>query len=168
MTIKIDHIVIHHETDCCPDLSELGKYTSHVTDDERESGRVIDRAEEGPVGSHEHRYFVAAMSGDETGNPDSVRQDYARMEAYNRGELSMYYGIYAVAVVKYSNDGGRTWRMESLKSGGIWVIASDWDSDSIGAIEQEELDDLRDHLITFGAVTSDFDEHAKHAQHVRE
>ena len=77
-----------------------------------------------------------------------------------------FYGIYAVAVVKYSNDGGKTYRLESLRSGGIWGVESDSGAEEIASMEKDELSDLRDHLTTFGVDVADFDDKVAIAQHM--
>ena len=148
---RVDKITIRHEHDDGADLSHIGRYSDTPGPDDR----TVDRF---PNGTYDHgreyRYFIAAMSGDETGNPDSVRQDYVRMEAYNRGEWSML-GIYAVAEVSYSI-GGKCRRIERFQSGGLWGIESDSGQGYIEEVEQDELADLKSHLERFGVNTDNW------------
>ena len=158
--IRLNKIVIVHETDINPDMSVLGRYSEEPGPDDR----TIDREAIGHMGPHEFRYFVAAMSGKETGNPDSVEQDYRRVEALNNGEwYSM--GIWAQAEVSYA-DGTRGIRcIERLRSGGLWGIASDDDSGTITEAENEQLDELYSHLEVFGIDLSNWEDKVASAEH---
>jgi hypothetical protein len=150
---RVDRIIIHHEPDS--DLSYLGRYSAEPGPDDRTVDRVaLGHIREGCL-HREYRYFIAAMSGGDTGNPDSVRQDYERVEAYNRGEWYEM-GIYAVAEVSYATGVGSR-RIERLQSGGLWGIRSDSSPEYIEEVEQNELDDLREHLGHFGVDVSNWD-----------
>lgn len=163
--VRIDKIVIYHEMDTSPDTSHLGEYTNKPGDPEKTIDRCAistTREAQRITREHEYEYFVAAMSGKETGNPESVMQDYRRMEALNRGEW-YFLGIYAHAVVSYDIGQGCR-RMESMRSGGLWGIESDYPVDEIASVERDELADLRRHLETFGVDCSNFDELAAKAE----
>lgn len=140
--MKILSIRIIHQTDDNPDLSYLGEYSNNP------ASVHIDRKERGDMGRFEMRYFNAGC-----GDPDYIEQDYARAEAYNRGEWGMI-GISAVADVQFSN-GAPT---QKIRSGGLWGIESDSDTDYFSEVEREELDALRSELLSVGfskrAVTS--------------
>ena len=154
--IRIDKIVIVHETDTCPDMSYLGEYSDEPGPDDR----TIDRKARGHCGRDGYRYFIAEMSGEETGNPDSVEQDYRRAEALNNGEwYSM--GIWAQAEVSYA-DGPHA---ERLRSAGLWGIASDDDSGTITETENEQLDELYSHLEVFGIDLSNWEDKVASAEH---
>jgi hypothetical protein len=155
--VRIDKIVIVHEMDTNPDASYLGEYTSEPGLD----GRTIDRKKRGDAGQNEYRCFVAEMSGEETGNPGSVEQDYQRMESLQRGDWYLM-GIQAKAELSYDIGQGNR-RIERMQSGGLWGIESDSDADYIVEIEQNELMDLRSHLEVFGVDCSNFDELAEKA-----
>src|SRR5688500_10376303 len=62
------------EPEALPDLSHFGEYSDVPGDDDK----TIDRQERGDQWRNEHRYFIAALSGENTGNPESVEQDYQR------------------------------------------------------------------------------------------
>jgi hypothetical protein len=156
---RIDKIVIIHETDTNPDTSDIGEYTSVPGPDDR----TIDRRERGDMGCGEYRYFVAAVSGEETGNLDSVEQDYQRMEALRVGDWC-YIGVHARAELSYDIGQGSR-RIQRMESGGLWGIESDSGDDYLMEVEQEELADLRRHLETFGVDCSNFDELAAVAAH---
>ena len=157
---RVDKITIRHEHDDSPDLDDIGRYSDTPGPDDR----TVDRRKQ-HAGGRQYRYFIAAMSGDETGNPDSVRQDYERMEAYNRGEWSML-GIYAVAEVSYSI-GGKCRRIERFQSGGLWGIESDSGQGYIEEVEQDELADLKTHLERFGVDTDNWADVAAKAAKIR-
>jgi hypothetical protein len=119
-------------------LSYLGEYSNDSS-----SPLVIDRKERGEQGRGEFRYFTPAMSGDETGNPDSPEQDYKRCEAYNRGEWCMM-GVWAEAELIV---GGTVQR---VKSSGLWGIESDSEPAHFRTIASEELSSLRAILAEMG------------------
>ena len=130
-------LTIDVEPDDHPDLSHLGTWT----DDPGPDDRTVDRIERGIYGRHEARYFVAAMSADETGNPDSVEQDWKRMETYGR----TWHMIGIRATVTVEVDGTK----QTFKSRGLWGIESDAGDDYLEEIAREELADLKTTLDAF-------------------
>lgn len=140
MSMRILSVQIDRMIDDSPDLSYLGKYSNEPGPDDR----TIDRQERGDMRRNEFRYFIAALSGDETGNPESVLQDYNRMESYNRGEWSCY-GIAAVARVQLSSD-----TVQRITSGGLWGIESDSDDSYFAGVNEEQLAELRTELLALG------------------
>ncbi len=138
---RILSIKLRRETDTDPDLSHLGEYSNSPGPDDR----TIDRQERGDCGRNEYRYFVASMSGEETGNPESVEQDYQRMEDYNRcGWCSV--GVWVEATVQFS-PGGPT---QKIRSGGLWGIESDSDDSYFSEVQGEQLAELREQLKAAG------------------
>lgn len=138
---RILEVRIRQETDTDPDLSFLGEYTS-------KPGRpecTIDREARGDQGRNEFQYFVAANSGEETGNPESVEQDYQRMEAYNRGDWHMV-GVWAEARVQLTDQGA----VQTIRSGGLWCIESDSEDGYLDEVEREELTALERELAGAG------------------
>jgi hypothetical protein len=145
-------IKVEHEPDTSPDLDWIGTYSNEPGP----ADRTVDREACGDWGgSHDYAYFIAANSGDETGNSDSVKQDYQRMEAYNNQQWYML-GIRAAAKVQCP-DGSGSYRLEYFSSGGLWGIESDSDKDYIQEIKNEQLDDLYAHLEHFGVDLSNWD-----------
>ncbi len=144
---RILSVSIVREVDDSPDLSHLGEYSDKRGADD---DKTVDRFEHG-AGRRELRYFIAAMSGEETGNPASVLQDYERMESYNRGEWWSY-GIRAVARVVLT--GGV---IQHFTSGGIWGVESDSDAAYFREVESEELHELREQLKAAGFVDSEIE-----------
>lgn len=134
---RIESVKLVREVDTDPNLSFLGEYSNDA------SANSIDRQERGDMGRHEYRYFTPAMTGAETGNPDSPEQDYNRCEAYNRGDWWML-GIYAIAEVIV---GGT---IQRLRSGGLWGIESDSDQAYLDEVGHEQLAELADILNEFG------------------
>jgi len=135
----IRDIKIVHDTDCSPDFSHIGEYTSEPGPEDR----TINREERGDMRHGEYRYFVAAMSGEETGNPKSVEEDYKRMEDYNRQEWG-FLGIRADATL-YVNG-----CMQKITSAGLWGIESDSGNDYFEEVAKEQLAELTETLKTLG------------------
>ena len=141
--IRVDRIEIQWLTDEGASLDNLGTYGHAAT-----SPAAIDRAALGHQMRGEFRWFNPAMTGDETGNPESPAQDYARAEAYNRGEWSML-GCVAVATIsRPCGQGSR--RLDKLTSGGLWGVESDSGADYLKSVESEQMADLAEHLKAFG------------------
>lgn len=164
MSVRLDKIVVYHEIDTSPDLSDLGTYSETPGPDDKTIDRraiSLTREAQRIERENEFPYFIAALSGEETGNPDSVHQDYQRMESYNRQEWYML-GIYVVATVSYDIGNGSR-RLESLRSGGLWEIESDCGDEQISEFERDELDDLKAHCAQFGIDVSEFDSLAEKA-----
>jgi len=159
MKVRIDKIVIVHAIDTDPDTSYLGEYS----EDLGPADRTIDRKEKGCAGRHEYRYFIAAISGAQSGNPESVEQDYRRMESLRRGDW-YFVGIHARAKLSYGDEMGDR-RDVVLESGGLRSVESDSDADYYAEIEAEELADLQRLLEVFGVDCSNFDELAEKAEH---
>jgi hypothetical protein len=150
--ITIDKIEIVKEPDTCSTGEELGKYTNTPGPDDR----TIDRQARGDQKRSEYRYFVAAMSGAETGNPESVEQDYRRCESLNRGEWG-YLSICARARVSYPDGLYSDKRTEYLSSGCLGGVESDCGDDCMRDIILEVLTGLRAHLAVFGVCLDNFD-----------
>jgi len=136
---RIVSVTIRREVDDSPDLSFIGEYGRHP-----EGPCAIDRQERGDMGRNEHRYFNPAMTGEETGNPDSPEQDYKRMEDYNRGEWCMM-GVFATADVVLTGN-----VVQKVRSGGLWGIESDSDEGYFTEIADEQMSELRDELKAVG------------------
>ena len=138
---KIISIRLVSVVDTDPDFSWIGEYTSSPGPDDR----TIDRQERGDCGRGEYRYFVAAMSGKETGNPESVEQDYARMEDYNR-QGWCFVGIQAIAEVQMTKNGP----IQKVRSGGLWGIESDSGDAHFQEVGKDEMHDLTSELKAMG------------------
>jgi hypothetical protein len=138
---RILSVRVRWETDSDPDLSFIGEYASRPGPDDR----TIDREERGDVGRNEYRYFIAAMSGEETGNPESVEQDYRRMEDMNRGDWQML-GCWCEAEVVLIPGGP----IQTIRSGGLCGIESDSGDGYLREIEQEQASELREQLKALG------------------
>jgi hypothetical protein len=138
---KILSVELRREVDSSPDNSHLGEYSDRPGPDDR----TIDRQERGDMGRDEFRYFIAAVSGEDTGNPDSVEQDYQRMESLNRGDWFSF-GVSAVAEVQLTPGGV----IQKIRSGGLWGIESDSDKSYFAEVESEQLAELRGELEQLG------------------
>lgn len=149
---RFESVKIERMIDDNPDFSWIGEYTSAPGPDDR----TIDREERGDCGRGEYRYFVATNSAEDTGNPNSVEQDYERMEDYNRGGWC-FVGIRAVAVVYVNNV------KQELSSGGLWGIESDSDNSYFAEVGREQLEELRGILQTLGFADSTISKHFRNA-----
>lgn len=134
---RILQVELHRVDDSSPDLSHLGEYHG-----EPRQGS-FDRKELGDWKRNQYQYFTPAMSGEETGNPDSPKQDYERMEAYNRGDWHCV-GVYcsATAIVRGV--------AVTIRSDGLWGIESDSSPEHFAEVEGEELAEIRKQLGSLG------------------
>jgi len=106
-TIKEVRLAIEQDND--PDLSYLGVYSSKL-----EPGG-IDRQEPGrDYGHGEYRFFNPGC-----GNPEYIEQDYARHEAYNRGDWRCV-GL-VVTVVRECSHG-----FTDEQTASVWGVESDY------------------------------------------
>jgi hypothetical protein len=140
---RIEKIVIEKIVDTCgaDAISDLGEYS------DTPGPNAIDREARGEKGRNEYRYFNVELSGEETGNPESVEQDYQRAEEYQRGGWWIC-GVCATATIHTSHD-GKVWLRNKISSGGIWGIASDSDASEFDGIGADELDCLAEVLKEF-------------------
>ena len=135
----IRRVLLCREVDDSPDTSWIGEYSSEPGPDDR----TIDREERGDAERNEYRYFIAAMSGEETGNPKSVEEDYRRMEQLNRGDWC-FFGISAEAEIVVNGV------IQTIRSGGLWGIESDSGDAYFREVGNEQLSELRDTLTQLG------------------
>jgi hypothetical protein len=140
-------IVENDEYGDCGLLADLGKYG-----DVWKEG-CIDRIKLGGVFRGEYKYFYPAMSGEQTGNPDSPMEDYKRCESYNSGEWC-YLGINAKAEVQLSDRGV----VQTICSGGIFGVESDSSEENKQEIRGECLAELRGELAIIGFSEQDIEE----------
>jgi hypothetical protein len=146
--LKLVSVKIDMAVDECPDLSWLGEYSD-------KPGRLaIDRQERGDMGRSELRYFNPVWENYE-GHPHEkgIEQDYARMEAYNRGDWWMN-GITAKAVVHRSIGNGSV-QIHEFQSGGLWGIESDC-GDYKFEVADDQLAELKQILSDFGVPLRGF------------
>ena len=175
-TVVIDEIKLVHKLDESPDLSYLGKYV-----DRWEHGAIDREHRARNWTSRQYRYFVPAISYEEhwkslhamgysKGDCEYLArkynfEDFKRMEKYAEGDI-FDMGISARARVSYPQKTiPPSKRLEWLESGGLWGISSD-DAEGIKRTEQEQLEDLKDHLRYFGVKLQNFQKLACHAEAV--
>lgn len=135
-----------------PDTSWIGEYTNspspeafiRVGEHAGKQVKELGEDDELPSRGREYLYFLPARTGEETGNPESPKQDFERMESLNVGQWC-FVGIIAKAVVISAQ--GVT---QTIRSGGLWGIESDSGKDYLGEVARDELDSLRVELETFG------------------
>ena len=132
-TKRILSVRVRRKYDESPDLSYLGEYSDKPADVH------IDRKQTGDMGRSEFRYFSAGC-----GDPEYIEQDYARAEAFNRGDWCMV-GIWAEAKVKLSGE-----VVQTIRSGGLWNIESDSGAEYFEEVAAEELEQLSAELAELG------------------
>lgn len=134
------------ENDGEPDLSFLGEY-SNV-----DAPNAIDRQTRGDMRRNEFRYFIPAMTGEQTGNPNSPEEDYKRMEAYNKGEWGIL-GIRAQVTIRIRIDD--QFILQVIESPGLWGIESDSDADYVDSVFVDECNTLTRMLTELGVVVTE-------------
>jgi hypothetical protein len=140
ITINTSEFTKKTKLDEWPDLSWIGEYSNSPKEGAIEVG-------EGP---RSYTYFNPA-------NVEYADQDYERMKAYNRGDWYMlgvwaeveisipYYGRKLTRFERLRRKDNRPithWRMETVRSGGLWGIESDSDDDYIDEVYADETHDL--------------------------
>lgn len=143
-------ITVTHPLDDSPDLSYLGEYS-----DTASSPQSIDRDKLGDKGRGEYRYFNPSFNyDDETPRMRAkyTRQDYARMEAYNRGEWCCV-GVIAEATVRVG-DGP----LQRIFSGGLWGIETDFEKSYLRKVGEEQVAELREQLEALGFTPAELAE----------
>ena len=73
---------------------------------------------------------------------------------FAEAEVSYPITVFRISDQKYQEHR----RIETLKSSGVWGIASDSELDELSLWEREQLDDLKKHLSVFGVDVSNFHE----------
>ena len=120
---------IKHVLDENPDLSFLGVYSNSPGPEP-----FIDRQERGEQGRGTYRYFQHGC-----GDPDYIEQDYARMEAYNRGEWYMMGVTVEISVKTKTN-----WATDPIVArASLWGIESDSEASYFEQVEKELMHDAR-------------------------
>jgi len=105
--------------------------------------------------SREYRYFNGPIENYKGELPEDirkyVRQDFERMESLYRGDFC-FIGIraeaeWSITQTEYARNGSL---IQTVTSGGLWVIESDSSSEYLKEIEQEQLAELRSQLKAIG------------------
>lgn len=174
---KIASVRIEYAADTDPDTSCLGTYTDEVSPYailrvgcEHYGEFVKDLPEDYsiPPRGREFRFFlpsnhvphnpknwehcspgVIAQVVEQYGSLEKTdenyaKQDFERMEALNRGDWS-YIGIIAKAEIVSPHG-----TCQTIHSGGLWGIESDSDAKYLVEVENEQLDELKNELLSLG------------------
>jgi hypothetical protein len=104
------------------------------------------------MGRGEYRYYNAGC-----GDPEYIENDYARHEAYNRGDWTCI-GVRAVIDLEIPCKAGGTIR-QTITSPGIWGIESDSGDDYMATVFQDECEQLAEMLEAMG-ITVEGEDHA--------
>jgi hypothetical protein len=158
---KIESITIEIIPDECPDLSFLGQYTDEFTDGCIKRQNVTNREYKffKPSTSYNEHWESLHKSGHSKSDCDLlarkyIKQDFDRMESYNNCNWQMI-GIRAKAEVSYPI-GNNNRRLEHFTSGGLYGIESDVNNKYKSEIIQDELADLKNHLLQFNVSLQNF------------
>lgn len=143
--------------DYCPGCGQYSASQSEMLtvdcDDCESSGDApCDCDEHGDMRRDEYRYFIASENYDGETPEDALKytlQDYGRMEQLNRGHWC-FVGLQAEARVAISLDGGQTFKLDKITSGGLWGIESDDDKSYFAEVAEGELSQLKGLLAAYG------------------
>lgn len=145
---ELTDVVIRAPPDTDPNFDHLGEYS----DTPGPEGRTIDRQERGESVSRASRYFIAA-------DAEHAEECYERMRQFSKARVSMN-GIRAEAKILVNGVA------QTVRSGGLYGIASDSDSDYAREVAHDELSALADILGELGVIEeggtleAKFDRHA--------
>lgn len=155
---KLDSALLVNE------LKEYGAWSAEqLADHEQNLHRIVwlaagdisenhgcDCGENGDMLRNEYRYFNPSENYANESAEDTrkyIRQDYARMQAYNNSDWH-YLGIFAQAIVSIPS--GASAVQSKIRSGALWGIESDQPDSEYTDVEQEQLADLKDELLKLG------------------
>lgn len=152
---RIESIKIERTIDDNPDYSWIGEYTDELCDgvivrEFDEFYEKLPQDTEMPERGREYRAFRPYAGGEKPGTDDYYRygrQDYDRMEDYNRGGWC-FVGVRAVATVYVNNV------RQELSSGGLWGIESDSGNEYFAQVAGEQIAELREVLESLGFAKS--------------
>lgn len=147
--LQILSVRIEHKADESPDTSQLGEFTDTPSENAiirygEHTGKLVSELGEDdslPDKSRECRFFLPAMTGEETGNQESPKQDWQRMESLNNGEWQ-YIGVIAKAEILNPV----THTTQTIRSGGLWGVESD-SGDYLKEVAREQLAELETELL---------------------
>ena len=141
MTVSRSSFVRDVVTDTDPDLSFLGEYASTP------AAVHIDREARGDMRRGQFRFFNAGQ-----GDPAYIAADYARAEAYNRGDWYMT-GVRAAVTLAIPIGDGVT-IAQTITSPGLWGVESDAGDDHVAAVYAEECATLATMLAAMGITVA--------------
>jgi hypothetical protein len=125
--VRVNKIKVRVEYDLSPDLSWIGEFSNTPKE-----GAIVHSN-----GGRTLKYFNPA-------NPEYAQQEYEEMMNYENGNKSML-GIWVEAEIITPNH-----TVQKIKSGGLWGIESDSDSDYIESVIDDEVSNLNADLQAFG------------------
>lgn len=146
-TRGINAVRVFVEPDIHHDFSDLGR-----VDDSPGPGAVklkSRRPVRGKRGMHEV-WFTPGTTAEETGNPESVKQDMKRFLHFEAGDLwaDVYYAVAEARI------GGT---IQYLLSPGVGPVESDTEANHLAFIIGEEIAALREVAVAFGFDGAEFD-----------
>ena len=137
--LVLESVTIVHVMDNDPDLSWLGTF----------SQKPEDGAIDHEPGNNRTFIYFSPGNGDPE-HPEYAQQDYETMLAYERQNWWMV-GIKATAQVSYECEHG-TRRLQDFESYSLWGNEKGMSNDEshLREVEEDQLYDLRKHLVQFG------------------
>lgn len=173
---EIHSIEIQHYHDETADYDMLGDFKNRIDDEGLQRHSAFKWEEDRnsldffiPANSVEdHRAGLCKLGYSRQVSEELARkycrEDFERMKALNRGDW-FFIGIRTTALVRYPvDDQSMNYRVERFDSCGLWGVESDSSEAYLKEIEQEELDNLKSHLESFGIDTSKWAELAPEPQ----
>jgi len=158
---KIFKIKVERIVDKFPNTSWMGEFGNKAKSD-----YAINHRERGGA-NREFEWFnppIENYKGEsEADTRKYCERDYDRMLALSNGDFC-FIGIKAEAEVGISLDGGKTYKLDTLTSGGVWGIESDSGESYLAGFEREELADLRQTLLAYGFGRSSIAKAIKNAE----
>ena len=136
---RVNKITITRRLDETGDISYLGTFS------DTPSKYAIKH--EGD--SRSYQYFNA----DNVSNMKEAQQNYDRAMEFSEGRVAQM-GVTAEAEVAMSRDGGKTWKLDELTSGGLWGIESDSGEKYFKEVEDDQLSELKETLEGYGFTAS--------------
>lgn len=125
------HALVYKKVDDNPDLSYLGKYS------DKPEKVHIDRLKQGKLERSESRYFNAGC-----GDPDYIKQDYRRMQAYNRGDWHMVAVCCEISVKTATN-----WAVDAVVArSSVWGVESDSKASYFLELAEEQISEAEHDL----------------------
>jgi len=151
VNVKVEKLRL---SDPDPDLSWLGEFTDTPEQKDWDAGKVVERTADDRYGRYarfgDYRYFVATQSAEDTGNPESVQQDYEQLESYNRLEWDE---VGVKVRVTLTDDRGFSKVIESPGLWGVWYDGVDDDACEEAARDQwaEVTDEVFQYVSSFAS-----------------
>ena len=146
--LRLDKITIEWKEDDCPDVSYL-----ETTIDQ--NGKI-----------HSCRYTQEELEDCPKLTRRYIKEDMERLS--NFGKTWVMLSCVAKAEVSYPINESGDRRIETFRSGGLYGVESDSDSEYLKEVEKEQIEDLKQHLEHFNVDLSSFEKKVEEAERIEE